>query len=39
MALGVKIFRFAQGNFGKRHRKALGKAWNQRSLVEGGNNS
>ena len=30
-----KVFRFAQGNSGKRHKKALGKAWNQRSLAEG----
>ena len=31
----AKVFRFAQGNFGKWHKKALGKAQNQRSLAEG----
>ena len=29
----IKIFRFAQGNFGKQHKKALGKAL--RSGAEG----
>ena len=30
-----KVIHIVQENFGKRHKKAFGKAWNQRSLAEG----